>query len=574
MNAPWIVAALLVLAVLAGAWRTRRALRIALQALVALLLYACLFPPSLREDFAADELVVLTPGATGAQRAALPSAIAASVVALPGTDAGRDVEHVPDLGTALRRHAEARRLRIVGGGLPARDRDAARGLVAAFDAAPLPRGLVELDAPASVLAGHAWRIGGRVEGMADGRVELRDPSGATVAGSALDAHGRFVLAATAKGEGAALFALAVLDREGARVDAADVPIAARAGASSNVLLLAGAPDPELKYLRRWIVDAGLVLDSRIALTDGVALNEGRFAFDADALRHADLAILDERSWAALNLQQKALLQDAVREGLGLFLRVTGPVPPAVAADWSALGFQVSASDPAPAVALDHALGLADSSFAFARQPLAVEASDAAPLLLADDGTVLAWQRNVEQGRVALWLLADSYTLVLGGASASFGSLWSDAFANVSRARGENAPTLPHASRVDERAVLCGLAPDASVESEDGRRTALVVDADGCAGFWPQASGWHALSSGNARWPFFVRDRDTSSSLAAAQTLRETRALVGASTSSAATSTRERSLPRWPFFLALLVAASVLWWSERGAGRAIGVTARG
>ena len=148
MNATTLAILVLALAAAFGSarsWRDgrpRRAARIALQLVAALLLGLCLFPPTSRERLRDGELVVLTPRATPAQLAATPAGT--DDVALPGVDAARAVERVPDLGTALRRHPDVRRLRIVGGGLPARDRDAARGIAAEFDAVPLPRGLVEL----------------------------------------------------------------------------------------------------------------------------------------------------------------------------------------------------------------------------------------------------------------------------------------------------------------------------------------------------------------------------------------------------------------------------------------------
>jgi hypothetical protein len=568
MNVALVVALLLACAVVLGVlrtWQVRRLrlIRIGLQIFAALLLYFCLFPPTASENFSADELVVVTPGATRAQLAALPSV--ATIVALPGVDADKAIERVPDLGTALRAHAGARRLRVVGNGLPLRDRDAARGLVATFDAAPLPRGLVELEVPASVRAGNVWRIDGRVEAVADGRVELRDPSGTVVATQALDTQGRFALHANAKGEGTTLFALKVLDRDGAQVDAATVPLSVHDGLPPKIVLLAGAPDAELKYLRRWAADAGLALTSRIALSDGVALTEGTFASSDEAWRAADIAIVDDRAWAALDAARKQALIAAVRDGLGLLLRATGPLPAPVAADWEGLGFHLRAVDAPAPVALDKTLGFADSGLVFSRSALAVEAGDAAPLLRADDGSTLAWSRNFGRGRVALWLLADSYRLALGGAAPAYGTLWGGTLA-VARARGDAAPTLADAARVDERAVLCGLSADAVVANENGERTPLLVGADRCAGYWPQAPGWHVLIDASERWPFHVRTRDEAAGLAAADDARTTRELLGVSTSAAAVATRAVPLPRWPFFLAWLAAAAALWWLERGAVR--------
>lgn len=569
MNAASIVAALLLTtAVFAGlriaqSRMPHRAARIGLTAMAALLLHVCLFPPATREDFAAGELVVLTPRATDAQLRDV--AAAAAVVALPGVAAGGAVEAVPDLGTALRRHADLRHLRIVGGGLPARDRDAARGRIAAFDAAPLPRGLVELDMPPWVRAGHVWTLTGRVEGLTGGRVELRDPSGSVVAGAALDADGRFALSAEAKQAGTATFALRVLDRDGAQADEALVPLAVRSGEPLNLRLLAATPDPDLKYLRRWAVDAGVQLGSRIGLSDGVALTEGASALDATSLQASDVVVIDERAWAALDASARAALIAAVRDGLGLLLRVTGPVPAPVAADWAALGFQVGADDEgASGVALARRFDLGDGAAPFTRQPIAVASADAAPLLSADDGTPLALWRSEGHGRIGLWWLADSWRLALDGDRARHAGLWSDVFGTLSRAKGTPAPQLPRMARVDQRAVLCGIAAGADVEAPAGERSALLVDADplrsGCAAYWPAQAGWHSLLIGETRWPFYARAPGEASALAAAADLRATRDLVGAAAGERAT--RPRPLPRWPFFLGFVFAAALLWLLER------------
>ncbi|HEY6545167.1 MAG TPA: hypothetical protein VIZ64_09745, partial [Dokdonella sp.] len=156
---------LLALALLAGivrSLRDGRAHRIArsvLQILAGIALALGLLPPVIDEPLDAATLVVLTPSADAAPDAGWPRA--ARVVALPGAEAPRAIERAPDLASALRRHADASRLHIVGGGLPARDRDAARGRVVAFEEAPLPAGLVELEAPDRVATGARWTLAGR-----------------------------------------------------------------------------------------------------------------------------------------------------------------------------------------------------------------------------------------------------------------------------------------------------------------------------------------------------------------------------------------------------------------------------
>ncbi|HVT33515.1 MAG TPA: hypothetical protein VHE32_12755, partial [Rhodanobacteraceae bacterium] len=432
MNLSLIAAWMIAAATAIGIWRTarmsasRRSLRVALQLAAGVSIYLALFPPRVDERFAEGTLVVLTPGASREQIAKPPSGIA--TIALPGVAAASDVERAPDLGTALRRHPQATRLRIVGGGVPMRDLDAARSLPVAFDAAPLPAGLVELGAPSSVRAGSVFAVRGRAHGIDGGRVELRDPSGATVARASLAEDGTFSLETAVRTEGAALFELRVLDHDNALVESLPQAVSVLPGDALRVLVLAGAPDPEIKYLRRWAADAGVDLASRIVLSDGIAMRDGSAALDADALARTDIAIVDERAWKALDAAARDRLRAAVRDGLGLFLRATGALPDDVAADWRALGFRIRAADVPSTFALETPGGEPDSKTMLSRRALLVESDDAAPLLRGSDGTTAALWRDEGLGRVAIWWVADTYRIALGGDAAAFGTLWSRALA--------------------------------------------------------------------------------------------------------------------------------------------------
>ncbi|HEV7489804.1 MAG TPA: hypothetical protein VGO25_03295 [Rhodanobacteraceae bacterium] len=576
MNLALLAGILIGLAALAGAWRTllartpNRWLRIALQLIAAVLLYLVLFPPRVDESFAAGTMVLLTPGATPEKLATFTGA--ASVVALPGVDAPSDVERVPDLGTALRRHADTARLRVVGGGLPSRDIDAARALPIEFDASPLPKGIVELFVPASVRAGSRFEVSGRVEGGSGGRIELRDPAAAVIVQSPLGKDGTFTLSAQAKSAGTAELALHALDRDGVSIEDIALPVSVRAGADLRVLLLAGAPDADLKYLRRWAADAGVELTSRIALSDGIAMQDGSAVITPENLARTDVVITDERAWKTLDGRTKSALIDAVHAGLGLFLRITGPLPDDVAAEWRALGFDVRAADVAQAVSLQQRIGTAEPAAQLTQRPKAVDADHAAPLLRASDGSSLALWRVEGQGRIAVWWLADSYRLALGGDAGAFGTLWSEALATVARARGVASPELPAEARVDERGVICALGDSAFVERPDAKRVTLTIDADRgknrCAAYWPAHAGWHALVADGARWPFYVRDTKEASALARAHDADATRLLAGRQATESANATRSIPAPRWPFFLAWLLAATALWWVERTRVRAV------
>ena len=100
--------------------------------------------------------------------------------------------------------------------------------------------------------------------------------------------------------------------------------ASKTGAALALLLLAGAPGPEVKYLRRWATDADFDVTSRISVGGGVLLGDAPISIDTATLRRFDAVLIDDRSWAGLGGQRNALLA-AVRDGLGLILRAGGPV---------------------------------------------------------------------------------------------------------------------------------------------------------------------------------------------------------------------------------------------------------
>ncbi|MDH5832561.1 hypothetical protein, partial [Luteimonas kalidii] len=523
MSLPDSVALILALAVLL-AWvrlvrahgrdpRAPRAWRLwallVLQPMLAAALYLALFPP--RETVAPSVLTVLTEGASPAQ--AGPSSAGGITLALPEAGAVRDTTRVPDLATALRRHPGTTQLRVLGAGLVPRDRDAARGLEIAFEPAPLPRGIARLDAPRKVPRGAAFTVTGRVEGVPGGRAELLDPAGRRVDAVALDEDGGFALHAVALEAGAARFAVRVRDADAVRdpsvdvdadVEANDEPKndastdasgtgadTARADADAfeavpeaeadpgvietgvelwieapvapRVLLLAGAPNPDTRALRRWLTDAGAQVQARIALGGGVQL--GSASLTDAALDELDLLVVDARAWSGLGAAGRTRVLSATRRGLGLLLRADDAMPVGVLGGLRTPGFTIAGGTAVrpwrmatPRLADEAALrarlgsGSRDAppdleQAAAPAPPLSwrtwqVTGADAAALH-ADTGTApdapAGWWRAEGRGRIGLWTVSDSYLLPLHGRSDLYADLWSPAVATLARARADTAP---------------------------------------------------------------------------------------------------------------------------------------
>ncbi|HVL43167.1 MAG TPA: hypothetical protein VM348_13510 [Brevundimonas sp.] len=596
-----IVAAVLVCAVLAAwirlfLWR-RTALReaagsiwrivalAAMQPVCAALLFLCLFPPGVRMAY--GSLIVAT---AGAPRSVGPKG-GATLIALPEAPAIAGAEPAPDLGTALRRHPDVRRITVVGRGLTARDRDSAQGVEVAFDPIPLPQGLVSLGPPPRVAPGAGFEVGGQLAGLPDATVDLIDPAGRVTDTQKASDDGHFIVSGTARVPGLTVFVVRVRDAGRRVVEQADVPVRVDGQTAPRLLIMAGAPGPEVKYLRRWATDAGFAVTVRASAGGGVELGDAPVAINGANLRGYDAAIIDDRSWAGLG-GQRAEVISAVRSGLGLVLRSGGSAEDGALAQWRLLGFTVGGGGGLTPIALPSAT---DVDIARTRRgvppPDAVPDLDigdevlpgisrlaatpggegAVPLLRDGGGAILSAWRPVGRGRVAVFTGIDSFGLTLTGRNDLYGDWWGAMLSAVSRPVAGAKPAFSGPAWVGDRIALCGLSGDARVEGPDGSMTtARVASGVGrCAGFWPTAPGWHLLHTpaprvGEQVWPFFVQPADRLTGVRAARDRDATLLMRGAAPARADATGRgpERPGSPWPWFIAWFVASVALWWLER------------
>jgi hypothetical protein len=575
MSLQHVCLALLVLALaigsgrlLFGVWRRSAATKpkswrvaalVLLQAGSAVLLYFTLFPPM---RFApAQQLTVLTAKA----QAADAGPAAGRIVALPEAGRQAGVERVADLASALRRYPGTDRVHILGQGLPVRDTEAARGLSVRFKPSPLPEGVIALHWPMQLAPGMRWQLHGQVNYRQPVTLELLDPAGAVVNRAPADAQGKIRLSDAVRGPGQADYRLRVVDARRKALAVLDVPLKVVAPMPLRLLMLSGGPNPELKYIRRWAADAGLAVESRIELGQGMRIQTDQAALTAANLREQDLLILDERAWNGLGVGGRRTVIAAVNDGLGLMLRVTGPVG-AGANDLRALGVSIQENAAVQGVKLPSDPGQSPLP-ELNRRPVRVQSPDGVVMLRTDKDEPLAIWRAQGQGRVAVWWLTDTYKLALGDASSRHNQLWAEAAAVLARSR--DLPALQNRQQhlwVNQRLTVCGLSDTATVLEPDGRSRALLIDDQGanpgCAGFWPTQPGWHTVAGKAAQLPFYVRGANEAPGLKANALRESTLALLGESAHAGEAMKVPVPGPQWPYFLAWLLVTALLWALER------------
>lgn len=599
-TAAWIALALTVITVAASvrllrveprpAWlpSSRRTALLVLQALSALLLYFTLVPP--QRSVEAGQLTVLTGNAASA--GTVPAG--ATVIALPEATPNADAVRAPDLATALRQHPGSTSLLLIGDGLSARDRDTALPLGVTVQSPAALRGWLDLQPPSVTAPGALFEVAARAGGVDAARAELLDPAGVVVDRAVLDAKGNVRLHGSARATGRSVFTLRLLDAQQHAVDSLPVPLQTVAAPPPRVLILAGAPGPELKYLRRWATDTGLAVQAQASAGGGVMLGDAPVALSAARLAAIDVLVLDERSLAALGAAQRTLVKQAVRDGLGVVVRSSGALNDAARQALRSWGLPVNggtrasplqlAADPDAALlqarrgpqrpSSDSTAWIDEADAAsHSAPPPALERFDAmtpgADTLLEDakGNTVGGW-RSTGRGRVALLPVTDSYRLVLSGRDDRYAELWSGVLAQVARALpGAPAVRLQSATPWSgERLTLCEVPSGTRVRDAEGHTIALQVDpASGsqhCAGYWPQQPGWHQLQYGDTVQAFYVFDPATAQPLYRQQLRTATERRLAETNAAAAGSPDKVPGPRWPWLLAFIAIAGLLWWLER------------
>ena len=591
----WVAVALALIVLVASARQLRSPTRgrgrliavLTLQAAAAALLYVCLLPPSQRASLAG--LVVIGAGAD--KTGALPTG--GTRVLLPEATDMAGAARVPDLATALRRYPTST-VTLIGAGLAARDRDAALPADTRWQAPPAANGWIALQPPVDTAPGARFDVHAQARGVDRAQAELLDPAGAVVDRAPLAADGHVQLSGIARAEARSVFQLRLLDAQGHVADSVPVPQQTLAAAPLRVLVRSAAPGAELKYLRRWATDAGIRVQVQAETGAGLSLGDGNVALDASTLARSDLLLLDERSLAALGAAQLAAVRQALRDGLGLLVRSTGAPSASARQRLRDLGLPVQGDASSQVAAMP---GEGDATMLQARRGplaagtlpttdgedadrashaaalpaleyLALQAADSRPLLQDRDSKPIGGWRAVGKGRIGLLPITDSWRWVLAGREDRHGELWSTVFAALARAQpGTEGPWSTQAlAWAGERQSLCGV--QAPLRAFDGRGDGvpLIVDSTTgtarCAGWWPRQAGWQRLQHGDRTQWRYVFDPKQAPALHRQAMMDATAQRLATAAPATAQASQRVTGPRWPWWLAFVLCASLLWWLER------------
>jgi len=502
----------------------------------------------------------------------------------------REALSLDQVGSPAALFARRGGLRVVGWGLlPCewpRDPSAA-GF--AFDPAPLPSEIVELDAPDEVGLGQVFQVTGRVALPAGDsvRVILEDPAGPRDSMWLTAEQPRFALSDRPRALGPAAYRLRLrgLGRPGT---ADTLSLSVRQLTPPAVLILDASPSFETAFLKRWLGERGARVTVRTTISrDRFRTERLNGAPDAsrlvpDLLSRFDAVLVDGGSLAGLAPSERQALRQAVqREGLGLLvtadvgrLAAAGEADPSV--DFAGFRGLAGASG-----GRDNPLVRPEWDQAPRRSRVAIEAEaltlTGGEVLARDQADrPLAVRQRLGSGRVGLTLLRAPSRWLLEGDADLYASYWSTLLSAVARdtivrvslaSDGPRRAGMP----VRLRLLLPGagpvVPPPVTVLSPAGDSDPIALARDPfdprqwTGRYWPRTAGWHELRLGAERtMPFRVSHRGEWTGLEAAARLEATMERLPVTTGR-----RAAGNPlawRLAAFATLLILLTFLWIERR------------
>lgn len=566
--------------------------RLLVQGSHALLLFACvllLIPPSLI-TVGSQDVVLLTEG-SGA-----PSGNGAPTYAF-GIEVPADgVQRLRTPGQLLVESPDVSQLAVYGHGLSqAQWQQLPVGLPVEW-LAPTLRGVTHIDWPARVAIGETVSVTGQLRGDADGTIyalALRDPAGVVVDEQALVAGDDFSLRAVPVAPGTVIYRLQLSvgdqlvsdDPVGVQVISPDL---------ARFHIVQSAPSFETRQFSNWASDHGaaVMIQTQISrerdLLQRVNLDASEPAgLVAEVLGLADLLLMDGRRWASLSVVERAVVLEAVREGLGLVLTLDDAMSEWISAQRGALGISVSRdSDDQPRSLEGQYL---DEQSPLPVAPWRIETVTAQSLTRSTAGEVLESVYQVGEGRIVVSRLTERHRWLTGGDRSQYTRYWASMVASAGRPDDRAQWLLPESTaglRVGERMAFCAtyaeaeplsvrLSPIANLaDGHAGAPLALTSHHSGtteaCAFVWPATTGWHRLDLVDAAmqvrdvlWVNILGEAEFRTDVLARRQLATSarRALAG-SLEVAQAFEVQQPLARWWAWVLMLLALTPLWVERR------------
>jgi hypothetical protein len=491
---------------------------------------------------------------------------------------------IADLSYFLAAHPDLQRFQVYGYGLSDAALESMKGRKINFHPSPSPQGIVVASWPAKIKSTSSFNVQGSYHN--GGKATTLSLKGlGNVIDSVLinpNTTATFHFKSRPKQLGKAVFELIAL-QDGDTLTKDPVPFQVVEQIPMKVLLLASFPDFEYKFLKRWLYDQHYPVAFRSQIskdkftTDFLnmeSVNLGRIS--TATLQKFDVLIIDEEELLAIASNERAAIESAVQNGLGLLIRVSS-------AKRSTMTLLNRTARVETLSSKEKTLNLTVKSEAINLAPLALEqtiflkGSLHDQVLISDkNGRILVNNQLNGAGKVSTSAIAATYNWMLAGKKSDYSNFWSAILTATARKQKENiavqvSPKFPNV--LQKTRFTIGLAesnkmPRLKTEGVSlSLRQNMELPFEWDAFFWPTQQGWHQLEVNQQHEFYYVyQNHDW---LALKNEKKRLATLRFAATTKTPNDkptmvdqTTQKEVSKWWFFVGFLCAAGFLWQEAR------------
>jgi len=491
---------------------------------------------------------------------------------------------IPDLSYFLMTHKDIRKLNIFGYGLTDDELKTIEGYDLKFHPSENPTGIISANWQTKIKSTEALTIQGVYQNSGEKTVKLLlKGSGNSVDSIFVEGNTNknFSFKTRPKQIGRAVYQL--ISFQGKDTLAKDpVPFSVLEQTPMKVLILASFPDFEYKFLKKWLFDNQFPLDFRSRIsknkyssdflnTESLDLNQ----INGNTLKKFDVLMIDEEELAAITQGERAAVENAVNNGMGLLIRISGSKSLTSISN-KYLRFEI----PAPKDKQIHLL-LKDENYELSKLPLEqtlfLRSSQNSRALVADaSGKILVNSSIKGSGKVLISSLASTFNWLLSGKNNDYTAYWSEILSAAARRKFEIqsfkiAPQFPSVKE-KARAIIdfsaSGKIPTLKIDSVNlAPRQNVELPFEWDTIFWPEQAGWNNFLVNQSTESFFVYKKEEWQALKKQQILNSTlKFLTKSKNNNFKTATSaimiEEDVSIWWFFVGFLFASAFLWFESR------------
>lgn len=492
------------------------------------------------------------------------------------------IKHIEDLAYFLQENKDIKKVNIYGYGLDETQLKQLQAYQLSFHPAAIPSGIISASWQKEVSATENLTIQGVYNNYSNQDVKLKlFGLGANLDSAFVKANStiNFSFNTQPKQYGKAIYQLIAFKGKDT-LSSEPIPFEVKPKKPMQILILASFPDFEYKFLKNWLYEKQyqVVFRSQISKDKYSSDFLNTKAMDVSRINQAllkqmDVLLIDENEMSAISAVERAAINTAVNNGMGLIIRLTNAIPNPNSPKYGRYEIPFVPATTFNISAVNENIKFSELPFP---QTLFLETTlNEQALFKSSTGkTVVNGQLN-GMGKVLISSLSSTYQWELVGKGTDYAMFWSTLFLKAAKKelKNQSIEFFPQFLTIGSNTRLIATLSDDKapnlafndIKLNPKQNMELPFKWD--AVFWPTIAGWNKVVINNATENVFVYQNQDWSALKNADKLNlnssfSIHQLSQKEDIKLTTQNMDEEISKWWIFAVFLLTAGYLWYEQR------------